>query len=106
MDANMSDASSDREGRSTLKWRRTVISAGDAVPDDWSLQEPGRSIARLYKVRGGPHDGAWAWFVQVAPDGTPRNGGAGFAATGREAKEECERRLPEEILARLVRPEK
>jgi hypothetical protein len=33
--------------------------------------------------------------VLIRPDGSVGNGGTGFAATGREAREACEGRIPE-----------
>lgn len=90
-----------------MKWRRTAHKRLDGkievMEDDWSLADGGLSIARLYRIAGGPQDGQWAWFVQVFPDGTPGNGGTGFAATGTEARESCESLLPESIRARLHR---
>jgi hypothetical protein len=44
---------------------------------------------------GGPQGGRWFWAVLVAPDGTPFNGGAGHAASGKEAREAVEARVPE-----------
>lgn len=52
----------------------------------------------VYAETGGPLGGRWFWAVQVAPDGTPFNGGTGHAATGREAREAVEARVPEGIL--------
>lgn len=75
------------------------------MEDDWSLADGGLSIARLYRIVGGPQDGQWAWFVQVLPDGTPGNGGTGVEATGKAAREACERLLPELIRARLRKAE-
>lgn len=90
-----------------LKWRRTSFKrldgSVDIMIDDWSLSDGGLSIARLYRINGGPQDGQWAWFVQVFPDGVPGNGGTSFAATGTAAREACERLLPEPIRGRLQR---
>jgi len=74
-------------------WRRTAFpsSGGDVeiAPDDWTLfDSSGEPLARLYKVMGGPQDGRWS-------DGSVGNGGTGFTATGREAREACEARIPE-----------
>ena len=55
----------------------------------------GEPLARLYKVMGGPQDGRWYWTVLFMPDGSVGNGGNGFTATGREAREACEARIPE-----------
>jgi hypothetical protein len=41
--------------------------------------------------------GRWSWFVLVAPDGTPCNGGTGTAPTGRET---CEALIPPGLLER------
>ena len=81
-------------------WRRTAFTSisGDVeiAPDDWTLLDPsGEPLARLYKVFGGPQDGRWYWTVLFMPDGSVGNGGTGFTATGREAREACEARLPE-----------
>ena len=81
-------------------WRRTAFASisGDIeiAPDDWTLLDPsGEPLARLYKVMGGPQDGRWYWTVLFRPDGSVGNGGNGFTATGREAREACEARIPE-----------
>jgi len=81
-------------------WRRTAFTSisgnVDIAPDDWTLLDPsGEPLARLYKVFGGPQDGQWYWTVLFMPDGNVGNGGTGFAATGREAREACEAHLPE-----------
>ena len=44
---------------------------------------------------GGPQDGQWYWTVLFMADGSVGNGGTGFTATGREAREACEARIPE-----------
>ena len=80
-------------------WRRTSFrrldGSIDFAPDDWSLlDDAGRSVARIYRYLYGPHAGRWSWFVLVAPDGAPYNGGTGTATTGREAREACEARIP------------
>jgi hypothetical protein len=82
------------------KWRRTAFEdrSGNVeiAPDDWTLFGPsGKAVGRLYKVRGGPQDGHWYWSVLFRPDGTVGSGGTGFAATGSEAREACEARIPE-----------
>jgi hypothetical protein len=81
-------------------WRRTAFEdAGGSfefATDDWTLLDPsGEPLARLYKVFGGPQDGRWYWTVLFRPDGSVGNGGTGFAAAGREAREACEARIPE-----------
>ena len=81
-------------------WRRTAFTSisGDVeiAPDDWTLLDPsGEPLARLYKVMGGPQNGRWYWTVLFRPDGSVGNGGNGFTATGREAREACEARIPE-----------
>ncbi|WP_036282852.1 hypothetical protein [Methylocystis sp. ATCC 49242] len=80
-------------------WRRTSFrrldGTVDVATDDWSLlDDAGRPLARIYLQDGGPQGGRWAWFVQVAPDGTPWNGGTGYAASGREAREISEQLVP------------
>lgn len=89
-----------------LKWRRTAFKrldgAIDVLDDDWSLSIGGLSLARIYRLKGGPQDGRWAWFVQVFADGTPGNGGTGSAADGRAAREACEALLPGEIRLALA----
>jgi hypothetical protein len=51
------------------------------VPDDWSLiDERLGPIARIYRINGGPQDGAWFWSVRINEDGKPWNGGTGHAA--------------------------
>jgi hypothetical protein len=78
-----------------MRWRRTVI-AGRIVPDDWCLvADDGRDFARIYKAVSSPGlRGKWQWFVQVDALGQPSNGGTGYADSGREAREECEARVP------------
>jgi hypothetical protein len=80
-------------------WRRTsfrrVDGSIDVMSDDWSLlDDAGRPLARIYLQTAGPLSGRWAWFVLVAPNGTPFNGGSGEAATGTEAREICEAMVP------------
>ncbi|MEK4034538.1 hypothetical protein WOC76_11140 [Methylocystis sp. IM3] len=80
-------------------WRRTSFrllgGTVETAPDDWTLcDEDGRPLARIHHYLYGPQAGAWSWFVQVAPDGTPFNGGTGVAVTGREAREACEALVP------------
>jgi hypothetical protein len=80
-------------------WRSTSFKRLDGsievVPDDWSLlDEDGRPLARIYRYLYGPQAGRWSWFVLVAPDGTPRNGATGTAATGKEAREAVEKLIP------------
>jgi hypothetical protein len=41
-----------------------------------------RPLARICRYMYGPQNGRWAWFVLVAPDGAPFNGGIDSAATG------------------------
>jgi hypothetical protein len=45
----------------TFKWRRTAFTridgAVEIAEDDWSLTIDGLQAARIYRVRGGPHDG-------------------------------------------------
>jgi len=86
-----------------LQWKRTSLDGRTALEDDWSLSEGGLSLARLYRVKGGPQDGKWAWFVQVYSDGTPGNGGFGVEEDPAEARKACERQLPDGVRARLAR---
>ena len=83
-----------RSGPSGFKWRRTAFAridgAVDIAEDDWSLMIDGLSAARIYRVRGGPHDGRWFWTVQIGPGRVPLNSGVGNADGGREAREACE----------------
>lgn len=86
-------------------WRRTSFKRLDgsveAAPDDWTLCDAeGRPLARIYHYAFGPQAGRWSWFVLVAPDGIPANGGTGTAATGREAREMCERLVPDGLQER------
>jgi hypothetical protein len=79
----------------TFKWRRTAFTridgAVEVAEDDWSLCiDDGLSAARIYQVRGGPHDGRWFWAVQIGPGHVPFNSGTGHAGDGREAREACE----------------
>jgi hypothetical protein len=81
-------------------WRRTAFEDGsgsvEVALDDWTLLDPsGEPLARLYKVFGGPQDGQWYWTVLFMRDGRVGNGGTGFTATGHEAREACEARIPE-----------
>jgi hypothetical protein len=83
-----------RRSPSDFKWRRTAFTridgAVDIAEDDWSLMIDGISAARVYHVRGGPHDGRRFWAVQIGPGRVPFNSGAGNADGGREARETCE----------------
>ena len=80
-----------RPDHAALKWRRTAFvridGSMEAVHDDWSLSVGYLPSARIYRVRGGPHDGRWFWAVQIGPDGAPFNSGTGYAADGRGARE-------------------
>jgi hypothetical protein len=80
-----------RSDPAPFKWRRTAFTridgAVDIAEDDWSLFTDGLSAARIYRVRGGPHDGGWFWSVQIGLGGVPFNGGAGNAGGGRQARE-------------------
>ncbi len=81
-------------------WRRTRLFCVDGapIPDDWTLEDhAGQPLGRIYAEAGGPQGGRWFWAVLVAPDGTPFNGGTGHAATGREAREAVEARVPERV---------
>lgn len=82
------------------RWKRTVI-AGQAIADDWCLHaSEARSVARIYRETGGQNDGKWFWTVQVGADGRPFNGGAGYAATGTEARRLCEEKVPADMRPR------
>lgn len=88
-----------------LKWKRTMLvdigGVRMALPDDWCLVDGALSLARIYRLIGGPLEGNWAWFVQVFPDGTPGNGGTGTEESQTAAREACEARLPEEYRVRV-----
>jgi hypothetical protein len=91
-------------------WRRTAFESisGDVeiALDDWTLLDPsGEPLARLYKVFGGPQNGQWYWTVLFMPDGSVGKGGTGFTATGREAREACEARLPETMRGPVLAPD-
>jgi hypothetical protein len=77
-----------------FKWRRTAFTqidgAVEIAEDDWSLRIDGMSAARIYRVRGGPHDGRWFWAVQIGPRRVPFNSGTGNSDSGRKAREACE----------------
>jgi hypothetical protein len=83
-----------RSAFTPFKWRRTAFTridgAVDIAEDDWSLMIDGMSTARIYRVRGGSHDGRWFWAVQIGAGRVPFNSGAGNADSGREAREACE----------------
>jgi hypothetical protein len=84
------------------RWRRTSFrrldGSIDIAPDDWCLEDPaGQPLARIYRFAYGPQAGRWAWFVQVDREGRPYNGGTGTAATGKQAREACEVRVPEGV---------
>ena len=83
-----------RSSHSDFKWRRTAFAwingAVDIAEDDWSLVIDGISAARIYRVRGDPHDGRWFWAVQIGPGRFPFNSGTVNADGGREAREACE----------------
>lgn len=84
----------DRSKNPRWRWRRTML-CGEVLPDDWTLYDgEGKQAARIRKEEGGPQNGRWHWAVQVGPDGQPRNGGTGYADSGREARKECEARVP------------
>ena len=77
------------------RWRRTGLTRydGQPVPDDWTLVgATGRPLGRVYKTMGGPMDGRWFWIVLINFKGQPWNGGTGYCAAGREAKEAVEAR--------------
>ncbi len=87
-----------RSSLSAFKWRRTAFTridgAVDIAEDDWSLTIDGMSAARIYRVRGGPHDGRWFWAVQIGPGRVPFNSGAGNTRTAagkraRPARRSC-----------------
>ncbi len=59
--------------------------------------KPASPLGRIYTETGGPQGGRWFWVVQVAPDGTPFNGGTGHAASGKEAREAVEARVQEGV---------
>jgi hypothetical protein len=86
-----------RSSHSDFKWPRTAFAridgAVDIAEDDWSLSIDGMSVARIYRVRGGPHDGRWFW--EIGPGRVPFNSGAGNADGGRQAREACEAILRE-----------
>jgi hypothetical protein len=92
------DDSSLREPETRSNWCRTSFRRSDGsidvTPDDWThLDDNGHPLERIYHYRFGPNAGRWAWFVLVAADGVPFNGGTGVAQKGREAREICERLL-------------
>jgi hypothetical protein len=70
-----------RSSPSGFRWRRKALTridgAIDIAEDDWSLMIDGMSAARIYRVRGGPHDGRWFWAVQTGPGRVPFNSGTG-----------------------------
>ena len=80
-----------RSSAPAFKWRRTAFTridgAVDIAEDDWSLMINGMSAARIYRVRGGPHDGRWFWTVQIGAGRVPFNSGTGNADGGRQARE-------------------
>ena len=90
------------EARSSLsgfKWRRTAFAridgAVDIAEDPWSLMIGGLSAARIYRLRGGPHDGRWFWAVQIGPGRVPFDSGRATrraaARRARLAKRSCGR---------------
>jgi len=83
-----------RSASTAFKWRRAAFrridGAVDIAEDDWSLMIDGMSVARIYRMRGGPHDGQWFWAVQIGPGRVPFSGGTGNADGGRKAREACE----------------
>ena len=80
-----------RSDSQAFKWRRTAFTRIDGAvniaEDDWSLMIDGLSAARIYRVRGGPHDGRWFWTVQIGAGRVPCTSGAGNADGGLEARE-------------------
>jgi hypothetical protein len=89
-------------------WRRTSFrrldGSIDVIADDWALEDPaGQPLARIYRTTGGPRDGRWLWFVLTDPQGRPFNGGTGTAATGQEAREASEARVPAELVEARLR---
>jgi hypothetical protein len=86
----------------TRNCRRTALKRLDGsvefAPEDWTLLDgQGRAHARIYRYLYGPQAGRWSWFVLIAPDGTPFNGGTGTAGTGKEAREACEALVPDSL---------
>lgn len=84
----------------SARWRRKRLTRADGppIPDDWTLEdETGQPLGRIYAETGGPKGGRWFRAVLVAPYGTPFNGGTGHAATGCEAREAVEARVPEGV---------
>jgi hypothetical protein len=70
----------------TNLWRRTAFTQIDGAvetpDDDWPLFVDSLPAARIYRVRGGPHDGRWFWAVQIDLGRVPFNSGAGNADGG------------------------
>ena len=62
----------------------------EVAEDDWLLTIDGLQAARIYQVRGGPHDKRWFRAVQIGPGHVPFNSGTGHAGDGRGAREACE----------------
>jgi hypothetical protein len=88
-------------------WRptsfRRLNGASEIAPNDWTLFDgAGKPVARIYRYAFGPNAGRWSWFVLVAPDGTPCNGGTGSAATASEARDACQARIPIKLFERRV----
>jgi hypothetical protein len=72
----------------TNLWQRTAFTQIDGAVEtadgDWPLFVDSLPAARIYRVRGGPHDGRWFWAVQIGAGRVPFNSGAD---DGREARE-------------------
>jgi hypothetical protein len=88
-----------------MKWTQTTFVRTDGlveiVPDDWALENDGSSLARIYRVRSGPQHSKWFWAVMICPSSESGNGETGYAPNVREARRQCEGRLPEEINAAI-----
>jgi hypothetical protein len=67
----------------------------ELMPDDWTLENEGVQLARIFKTSEDSQDVRWFWTVMILPDGKPGDGGAGYAPNVHEARRQCKVRVPE-----------
>jgi hypothetical protein len=86
-------------------WRQAILIGADGargmLDNSWELLDPSNHrVARINIEQDGPETGHWRWFILVTPNGTPL-GESGFCRSEHEAREICERKVPDWTVARL-----
>ena len=86
-------------------WRPATFRGPDGskgiLADSWELLDPNNQrVARIHLEQDGPEAGHWRWFILVTPHGAPL-GEIGFCSNEYEAREICERKVPDWTIARL-----